>query len=230
MPERGFKREGPGAASAPMHHAQGHHVMTYATREEYLEAFIANARPHFEAANAPLPSNVRVAVGFTSRGSKGTRIGEVWSSEASEDGMFEIFVSPKLADAAAVCAVLTHELVHCAVGLDRGHGPHLKRVATSLGLGGKMTATQATQVWYSWALPIISRLGDMPYGALATDGISSASPKQATALLKVECPVCGWLARVTRKHIAPHGFLTCPVPSCDGELICEELEQVEEAA
>jgi hypothetical protein len=195
--------------------------MAYATREEYLNAFIEKARPHFERINAPLPSNVRVAVGFTSRGSKGTRIGEVWSSDASEDGFFEIFVSPKLADAAAVCAVLTHELVHCAVGLKAGHNAHFKRVATSLGLGGKMTSTAATAQWYSWALPALRELGDMPYGSLMTDGISSARPKQTTALLKVECPVCGFLARVTNKHIAPHSHLNCPVPDCSGELICE---------
>lgn len=196
--------------------------MTYQTREEYLNAFIDAARPHFEAANAPLPSNVRVAVGFTSRGSRGTRIGECWASDASEDGYFEIFVSPTLADPTRVCDVLTHELVHVAVGLDKGHNMAFRRVATSLGLGGKMTATTAMAAWYSWAAPIIAKLGEMPYGALTDGGISSARPKQEAALRKLECPVCGWLARVTRKHIAPHAYLACPVPDCVGELVCEE--------
>lgn len=36
----------------------------YTTREDYLNAFIEAARPHFERVNAPLPANVRVAVGF----------------------------------------------------------------------------------------------------------------------------------------------------------------------
>jgi hypothetical protein len=40
----------------------------------------------------------------------------------------------------------------------------------------------------------------------------------------MECPACGFLARVTRKHIAPHPFLNCPVPDCAGELICEGVE------
>jgi hypothetical protein len=204
--------------------------MTYATREEYLEAFIDAARPRFEAANASLPANVRVAVGFTSRGSKGSKIGECWSSDASEDGYFEIFIKPTLADPTRVCDVLTQQLIHAAIGLNKGRGPEYKRAATSLGYSGRMTAPTATDAWYGWALPVISKLGAMPYGALQEGGISSARPKQTTALLKVECPVCGWLARVTRKHIQPHAYLGCPVPSCDGELVCEELEATDEAA
>lgn len=196
---------------------------TYATREEYLEAFIDAARPHFEAANAPLPSNVRVAVGFTSRGSRGSKIGECWSSDASEDGYFEIFVKPTLADPTRVCDVLCQQLIHAAIGLNMGRGAVYRRVATSLGYGGKMTAPTATNTWYVWALPAIKQLGDMPYGALAEGGMSSARPKQTTALLKLECPLCFWLARVTRKHIQPHAYLACPVPSCDGELVCEEI-------
>lgn len=195
----------------------------FATREEYLNAFIEKARPHFERVNAPLPANVRVAVGFTSRGIRGARIGECWSDSASEDGHFEIFIKPTLEGAARICDVLTHELVHAAVGLDKGHNAHFKRVCASLGLVGKATATQAGEDWYKWALPILDELGDIPYGAITGDQ-SSARKKQATALRKVECPVCGWLARVTAKHITPHAFLRCPAPDCVGELICEGLD------
>lgn len=201
--------------------------MAYATREEYLNAFIEKSRPQFECVNAPLPSNVRVSVGFTSRGMKGTRIGECWSSDASADGNFEIFIKPTLDGTAHICDVLTHELVHAAVGLDAGHNQHFKRVSTSLGLTGKLTATVAGEGWYAWALPIIAELGDMPYGALSGEH-SSARKKQTAALLKVECPVCGFLARVTKKHIAPHAFLNCPVPECLGEFVCEELDGAED--
>lgn len=196
---------------------------SYATREEYLNAFIEKARPQFVKANAPLPSNIRVAVGFTSRGMKGTRIGECWSNDASADGHFEIFIKPTMEGAAKICDVLTHELIHAAVGLDKGHNMHFKRVSTSLGLIGKATATQAGQDWYAWALPIIRELGDMPYGALSGEH-SSARKKQTAALLKVECPVCGFLARVTMKHIRPHKYLNCPAPDCGGELICESVD------
>lgn len=195
---------------------------SYATREDWLNAFIDASRPVFEKANAPLPLNVRVAVGFTSRGLKGARIGECWSDSASEDGHFEIFIKPTINDVARVCDVLTHELIHAATGIQAGHGQAFKRVALALGLSGKMSATVASADWYTWALPIIEALGPMPYGALNGDLANTGRKKQKTALLKVECPHCGWLARVTAKHIDPHGTLNCPVPSCDGELTVSE--------
>ena len=196
---------------------------TYETREGWLQAFIDAARAKFASVNAAIPPNVRVAVGFTSRGMEGTRIGECWSDIASDDGHFEIFIKPTLGDVALICSTLTHELIHAAIGLDKGHNAVFKRVATSVGLGGKMTATTATSDWYAWAIPIMDSLGPIPYGAI-TGGISSARKKQATALLKMECPACGWLARVTKKHIEPHEYLSCPVPSCDGELLCEDAD------
>lgn len=190
---------------------------TIETREDWLNAFIDAARPQFDACNAPLPMNVRVSVGFTSKGLKGSRIGECWSDMASDDGHFEIFIKPTLNDVARVCDVLTHELVHAAVGLDKGHGPMFKRVANSLGLEGKATATVAGTAWFQWALPIIEALGPIPYAAI-TGGASSGRPKQKAYLLKLECPACGWTARVTAKHIDGHSHLNCPVPECIGEL------------
>jgi hypothetical protein len=195
--------------------------MAYETREEYLTAFIDAARPVFERANAPLPLNIRVSVGFTSRGSKGSRIGECWSDSASEDGHFEIFIKPTLEGAARICEVLTHELVHAAAGISAGHGPVFKRIGAAVGLKGPGKSMDAGEAWYVWALPIIGALGEMPYGALSTGGFSTARPKQKTALLKVECPACGWLARVTAKHIDPHSSLNCPVPDCIGELLAD---------
>lgn len=192
----------------------------FTTREEYLNAFIDRARPVFERANAPIPVNVRIAVGFTSRGLRSTRIGECWSDTASDDGHFEIFIKPTLVGEARICDVLTHELVHCAVGLDRGHDAFFRRVATSVGLKGKMTNTVASSDWYAWALPIIEELGTLPYAAIH-GGISSARPKQKTSLLKAECPACGFLARVTSRHAAPHTHLNCPVPDCIGTLEVE---------
>jgi hypothetical protein len=202
-------------------------VTTYETREQWLNAFIDAARPQFIAANAPLPINVRISMGFTSKGAgraKGGKvIGECWASEASGDNHFEIFVTPTLADTARVCDVLTHELIHVAVGIKSGHGVAFKRVAASLGLTGKATHTVAGEEWYKWALPIIDALGPMPYAAL-TAGENSGRKKQKTSLLKVECTACGFLARVTAKHLAPYPFLNCPVPDCVGSFICEDID------
>lgn len=198
----------------------------YSTREDWLNAFIDASRDKFESVNAPLPVNVRVAVGFTSRGIKGARIGECWSDSASEDGHYEIFIKPTLEGEARICDALTHELIHAAAGIEAGHGPAFKRIALALGLTGKMSATVAGPDWYEWSLPIIESLGPMPYGALR-GGMSTSRRKQKTALLKVECPVCGFLARVTNKHIEPHSHLNCPVPDCVGVLECDSGDEPE---
>lgn len=189
----------------------------YSTREQWLNAFALKAKPYFAAAGAPLPDKVRIGVGFTSGGLRGRSIGECWSQEASDDGHFEIFLRPTTQSASRIADILTHELVHAAVGLKAKHGKQFKKVAEALGLTGKMTATVASAKWYEWALPILDALGPMPYAALA-GGESSAKPKQKTNLLKVECDECGWLARVTLKHIEPHDTLICPT-GCGGTLI-----------
>lgn len=187
------------------------------TRENWLNAFVDNARPHFIRVGAPLPERVRVSVGFTSTGARSNRIGECWSNAASSDGYFEIFLKPTIETDARMADILTHELVHAAVGIAAGHGKPFARVATALGLVGRMTSTTAGTDWYLWALPILSELGAMPYGAM-TGGQSTAKPKQKTNLLKAECDTCGWLARVTAKHIEPHSHLSCPT-SCGGTLV-----------
>lgn len=195
-------------------------ALKYETREDWLNAFITAVRPQYAAINAPLPVNLRVSVGFTSKGSKGSRIGECWSSDASEDGHYEIFLKPTLDNAAKLCEVLTHELIHAAVGIPAGHGAAFKRCMAPLGLDGKATNTYGTADWYKWALPIIASLGPLPYAALSKDGLSSSRPKQVSYLLKVECDACGWTARVTAKHVDPHGELSCPT-RCGGTLRCE---------
>lgn len=196
-------------------------TQAYETREQWLNAFVAKAREQFAAVGYPLPDRIRVSVGFPSTGSRGNRIGECWSNEASEDGYFEIFLRPALTSDSRMADVLTHELCHAAVGLEAGHGRTFKASMAAVGLVGPAKSTTAGEQWYRWALPILTELGPMPYGVL-NEGRSSAPPKQKTNLLKVECPDCGWLARVTRKHIEPHGELNCPVPHCDGTLTVAE--------
>jgi hypothetical protein len=189
----------------------------YATREQWLNAFVDHARPQFAAGGYPLPEKIRVGVGFTSTGRRSKRIGECWSDSASEDGFFEIFLRPALESDSRIADVLTHELVHAAVGLSEGHGRVFRMAMHAVGLEGPAKSTIAGEAWYRWALPVLDALGPMPYGVL-NDGESSSPPKQKTNLLKVECDKCGWLARVTNKHIEPHDRLDCPVPGCDGTL------------
>jgi hypothetical protein len=195
--------------------------LSYATREEWLNAFITYARPVFAAQGAPIPFNTRVSVGFPSTGYRSNTIGECWSDMASADGHFEIFLNPTNETESRICDILTHELCHAALGLEAKHGKLFKALATGLGLEGKMTATVAGQKWMDWALPILEQLGPMPYGALRT-GAKMPRKKKKTYGVKLECDFCGWLSRASDTHITPHieehGHLNCPVPGCDGVL------------
>lgn len=198
---------------------------TYRTREEWLHAFTNQARPIFADIGAPLPFNIRISVGMPSKGWRSKSIGECFFHGNSADGHYEIFLNPMvkknespLSDA-RMADILTHELIHTVVFKD-GHGAAFRKIATDLGLGGKMTATIALQKWYNWAAPIIERLGPMPYAEIR---IADIKPKK-TYQHKVECPECGWYGMVNAKWITPHEYLTCPVPDCETEMIVHGLK------
>lgn len=192
----------------------------FTTREEWLAAFIVRSRDVFDALAYSVPTNVRASIGYTSRGGRGKRIGECHSVSASADATFEIFVTPALGCPFKIAEVVTHELVHATVGLEDGHGKAFKRCATDLGLGGKMTATIATDAWHSWADPIIADLGPLPHAALSLGG----EKKQGTRMVKAKCPDCGFIFRTTSKWLAMVNWEPqCPDPECNGRVMrCEE--------
>jgi hypothetical protein len=80
----------------------------------------------FQRLEAPLPAQLRIAIGFTSSGRRGRNIGECWDNQSSEDRHFEIFIRPDLGESKdlmsmQIAAILGHELVHAAVGVAAGH-------------------------------------------------------------------------------------------------------------
>lgn len=196
-------------------------AVIHPTREAWLNAFTTAARPHFDRVGFPLPAEVRCSIGFPSRGARSKVIGECWSNAVSADGHFEIFLRPSLqSDASRIADVLTHELVHAAVGLEAKHGRLFAKCAKALGLEGKMTATVAGDAWREWAQPILEALGPMPGASLGDLAASSAPKKQTTRMLKLECPECSFSCRTTAKHIEAHDELMCPT-GCGGVLLRE---------
>lgn len=193
----------------------------FETREAWLLAFVEAARPHFERVDTPLPKTVRVSVGFPSKGFRSKVIGECWASSASKDKVCEIFVRPSLqSDASRVAGVLTHELVHAAVGHEAAHGPLFRKPARALGLEGKMTATTEGEAWHEWADPILAELGPFP-GAELRGELAGGKKAQKNRYFRISCGECGWTARTARVHIEPHDTLCCPLPDCGGTLEME---------
>lgn len=188
------------------------------TREQWLNRFAAAAKPMFKAIGHPIPQNVRLSVGFTSKGSKGKRIGECWSAVSSKDNTFEIFVTPMLADSERVAGVITHELIHAAVGLDKKHGKVFKKAALALGLEGKMTATTEGPDWNKWARPILKSIGKIPHAELQC--VPRAASESQNRHIKCECG-CGIVFRMARTTIDGLEVIRCPDPSCEDEVVTQ---------
>lgn len=181
------------------------------TREEWLNAALNSLKPWFLArANATIPSDARVSVGFPGGGSARKRIGECWPRARSTDKVNEIFISPVLNDPARMLDVLTHEAVHAVDDCVSGHKKEFKRIAKAVGLEGKMTATHAGEELKAELNRIIQTLPPLTHGALDLAG----RKKQPTRLIKLECDGCGMILRTTAKWIEQTG---CPTCACGGE-------------
>jgi hypothetical protein len=183
-------------------------------REEWLTRLMALMAPEFEQLGKPLViEQIRVTCGFPSRralGTKGRTIGQCWPPTASEAGRHEILISPTIADSIEVGAVLLHELIHVAVGVEAGHGPLFRKAALQLGLMGKMTATVATEGLNERLNTLINDTHMGPYPHAALD--PSRMPKQSTRLVKLQCSDtrCGYGVWTTRQWIEGRGLPTCP--------------------
>lgn len=182
------------------------------TREEWLQRAIEMMRPWFKDAGAPLPLTIRVSTGWASgRVSKGA-IGWTYSTSLAADGNSNVFVSPAVSDSVDVLAVLVHELVHVAHDCKSGHGPAFRRVATAVGLGGRMTATVPTVRLVDRLEGFIAEHGKYPHAALLpTDGVGpTGRKKQTTRMLKYVCSE--WpenKVRVSQGNINEYGPPLC---------------------
>ena len=183
---------------------------TLRNREAWLIELAEKLRGIFETNLAPLPAVIRLSCGFTSKGGKGDVIGQCHHASSSADGATEIFVRPDIADALEVAAVVLHELVHAAVGVENQHNKVFKKLATSLGLVGKMKATKAGEVALKFLRPIVEELGPFPHARLTFSSGAGAKKKAGEAEQKnVTCPHCGFRAKI-RVDQMEIGRLVCP--------------------
>jgi len=186
-------------------------------REEWLGRLVDALRPTFASLGSPLPERIRVSCGWPSRSAlsgKAKRIGEAWSHRCSADGSHETFLSPVLADPIDVGAVLVHELVHHAVGVEAGHKGPFRKLALAVGLTGPMRATSAGPALRERLHALAEELGPYPHAAL--NG-AEGRKRQTTRMLKVTCADCGCLARMTRQWLDDVGAPTCACGGTMGE-------------
>lgn len=183
------------------------------TREAWLNRAVEALREHvFIPAGEHVPP-VRVSVGWPKGGRK--VIGQCWKTDAAEDEVSQVFISPVLKDMAEVLETLVHELVHAVDNCESGHRGEFKRIAVEVGLEGKMTATHAGAELLATLMEVAEELGEYPHAAL-TPALSGVK-KQSTRMLKVECPDDGYIVRTTQKWL-DIGTPTCP---CGTEMVPE---------
>lgn len=215
-------------------------------RETWLNELALKTAPRFAELGFPLPK-FRVSVGFTSKGTGGSRIAECWSPNASADGHCEILIRPDQINPVDVAGSLVHELIHAAVGLKEGHTGKFRSVALAFGLKPPMTATTPGPAFIEYVEPLIAAVGPFPHAKLtwptkgaarrstagepgveikidAGEYSSSGPPKQGTRMHKAICKECGYTVRVAKKWIdvgAPH----CPA---HGAMVVETEATVED--
>ena len=185
--------------------------MSTITREQWLNLALDQLRPLFERkANATIPQDARVSIGFPKGGSARKSVGECWPRARSADKINEIFISPVVSDPARMLDILAHEAVHAVDDCASGHGKAFKSVAVAIGLTGKMTATVAGEELKAELAAIVAALPPLTHGALDLSG----RKKQPTRLLKLECDGCGMIVRTTAKWVEQTG---CPACACGGQ-------------
>lgn len=179
------------------------------TREEWLNSLkdlLADA--WFVPKGQELPPNLRISVGFPSRGGTSLRkpvIGQCWYSDASADQQFEIFISPTIGDGLRAGDVLVHELCHAILPKGTKHSRAFAKLAKKMGLDGKPTATIAGPELLAKLQELIADLGDYPHAELRP---LFEKKKQSTRMLKAACPACGYTVRLSKQ------WLDVAIPSC----------------
>lgn len=179
-------------------------------REEWLNTFLKKLYPHFKDQGFNVPPNIRVSVGFPSKGVKSKTIGECWDSECSNDQQFEIFIHPNQDNAVKVGGILVHEIAHAVVGIDAKHGPEFKACALKVGLCGKMKSTEETPELLQKLEAIVKEIGPYPHSKLILP--PKAETPKANGPIKAVCPTeeCGYHVRISPKWVEEKGFPVCP--------------------
>jgi len=172
-------------------------------RQAYLELAVKMLRPMFERNGKPLPDKLRVSVGATSK----RYMGICYREAASSDEHREIFLSANLKTTEEIIGTLAHELCHAALPDGVAHKSPFVALGKAIGLEGKPTHMGPGPAFKWWLADFVRANGEYPAGSLRE---AETKNKQATAMIKVECLDCGYVARTTKKWLEGTGTPICP--------------------
>ena len=189
-------------------------------REAWLARAVDMLRPAIrERAGLEVPP---LRIGAADCGAK--IAGVAYQRAAVSDGLAEVTVSFRhRADQPwRIVGTIAHELIHAA-GI-RGHRRDFSQAARAVGLRGK--PTKAGLDCELEDVPphlraIVDALGAFPAGHVALAAPAEDRPKQASRMLRGECPACGLVLRMSRTWIeraTAHAPARCPDIACAGRL------------
>lgn len=192
------------------------------TREGWLIRAAEALWPRIVEAGGTKPERYRVSCGWPSNAplmrasSKNRTLGEAWHA-GSEDGARETFISPVLHQPVEVLDVLAHEMVHMACPPGSGHGPVFAAIARRAGLTeGKPTQARAGAELLEELAQLADELGPYPHAKLDRAPVV----RQKARLMKVSCPDCGCIVRMTRTWIDTY----LPTCGCGATMISDEYD------
>ena len=179
---------------APINSGIGPGAIFEGGREAWLQKIIAVWRPYFLRLVHDLPTRIWISPG---RPPSGRWTGACYPGAASDDGNPHIFIHPVLSDSTRVAGVVVHQLCHVVLG-NRIHGPPFRRLATAVGLVGKLTETIEGPLFLAIMPGTIDRIGPYPHPALRQ--LRRLDRKLArTRMVRVHCAACGYLVRTTQR-------------------------------
>ena len=178
-------------------------------REVWLNDAVEELRGLFKEQGYTF-GKVNISVGWPggTRGNHSSSIGQAWESQVSSDSRNNIFISPAINNTEEVLSVIAHELCHVVNDCQDAHNKPFIDIAKKIGLMQPWTATKASKELKEQLGIIADKIGK--YKGPKIDLEYSDKPKQTTRLVKVQCNICGYTCRTTRKWIDAYGTPICP--------------------
>lgn len=175
-------------------------------REAWLTEMAEACRPLFGARKL---GSFRVTCGWPCRMATSPtrrRVGECHGPGSSQDGRFEIFISPVLHVPLEVAGTVCHELAHVGAGIDAGHGPQSRKLCRYVGLTkGRPTSVGPGPVLDEKLRKIADRLGPYPHSPMRPTERPKTSAPNVTAM---ECE-CGCRISMSKKMLTEYGPPKC---------------------
>ena len=178
-------------------------------REEWLRDGAEMLTCVFTEAGYAVPP-FRISCSWPGGGSAHKRIGECWPRASSAAKINEMFISPVIDDPVAALDITLHEMCHVVDDCQSGHGKGFKRIATAIGMEGKMRHATAGPALREALVAAVAEMGPYPHAKLTP---VKRARKSRQKPFRFSCSECGFGFTVEHKIIDsldPDAHLACP--------------------